>query len=129
MSKANDDISKSLPLSRLFQSPTAKVLDFLFLNRDFDYSESDIASLSNTAPRTLQRVLITLKEENLIKRTRKSGRSNMYKANLDNKSGKYLLNYVRLGIENNLDTIPQITQQDECKNESQNNSIVTTIKN
>ena len=129
MSKANDNISKSLPLSRLFQSPTAKVLDFLFLNRDFDYSESDIASLSNTAPRTLQRVLITLKEEKLIKRTRKSGRSNMYKANLDNKLGEYLLNYVRLGIENNLDTIPQITQQDECKNELQNDSIVTTIKN
>lgn len=98
----------SLPLSRVFQSPAAKVLDFLFLNRDFDYSESDISSLSKTAPRTLQRVLIILKEENLIKKTRKSGRSIMYKANLDNKLGEYLLNYVRLGIENNLNTIPQI---------------------
>lgn len=106
MSKQEDQYS--LPLSRIFQSPTSKVLDFLFVNRDFDYSESDIASLSNTAPRTLQRVLIILKKEKLIKKTRKSNRSNMYKANLENKLGEYLSLYVRTAIENQLDTVPEI---------------------
>jgi predicted transcriptional regulator len=98
---------ESLPLTRLFRSPSAKVLDFLFLNRDFDYSESDISQLSGVPSRTLQRVLPILKEEKLIKKTRTSSRSAMYTANLDSGVGESLFKYVKLSIEANLDTIEE----------------------
>ncbi|MCH7647042.1 MAG: hypothetical protein IIA83_00330 [Thaumarchaeota archaeon] len=100
-----NDVTEYLPLSIVFKSPSAKVLDFLLLNRDFDYSESDISSLSNTSPRTLQRVLPILKEEKLVKETRKSGKSIMYKANVDSKKGQALLEFLKLSIEDNLDRI------------------------
>ena len=99
------DHEDSLPLTRLFRSPSAKVLDFLFLNRDFDYSESDISRLSGVSPRTLQRVLPILKEEKLIKKTRTSSRNAMYTANLDSRVGDSLFQYVKQAVEANLDTI------------------------
>ena len=104
---SEDDVSEYLPLGALFTSPSAKVLDFLLLNRDFDYSESDISNLSNTAPRTLQRVLPILKEEKLVKETRKSGKSRMYRANIERKKGQALLEFIKLSIEDNLDTISE----------------------
>ena len=102
---SENDITEYLPLSVIFKTPSAKVLDFLLLNRDFDYSESDISNLSNTPTRTLQRILPILKEENLIRQTRKSGKSAMYKANIENKKGQALLEFIKLSIESNLDTI------------------------
>ena len=108
-----DNVGEDLPLSILFKSPTAKVLDFLLLNRDFDYSESDISNLSNTPSRTLQRVLPLLKEEKLVKQTRKSGRSTMYKANIESKKGKALLEFVKLSLEDNLDTIKESPMMEE----------------
>lgn len=105
MLKENSD--DSLPLTRLFRSPSAKVLDFLFLNRDFDYSESDISQLAGVPSRTLQRVLPILKEEKLIRKTRTSSRSTMYTANLDSGVGESLFQYVKQSIEANLDTISE----------------------
>ena len=99
-------IVEALPLSRLFKGPQARVLDFLFLNRDFDYSESDICRLSGVPSRTLQRVLPILKEEKLIKKTRKSGNSVMYVADTVSKRGATLLQFVKYSVEANLDTIP-----------------------
>lgn len=84
-----------LPLSRIFNSPSSKILDFLLTNQDFDYSESDLAKLTNVSPRTVQRTLPYLLEENLIKRTGKSGKAFMYKANLDSSRIDGLLNYIK----------------------------------
>lgn len=110
---SSQSIEEALPLTRLFRSPSAKVLDFLFLNREFDYSESDIAQLSGVPSRTLQRVLPVLKEEKLIKSTRTSSRSKMYTANLDTGMGESLFQYVMHAVEANLDTITEPTMVSE----------------
>lgn len=84
-----------LPLSRIFNSPPSKILDFLLTNPDFDYSESDIARLTNISPRTVQRTLPYLLKENLVKRTGKSGKAYMYEANLDSSRIIALSEYVK----------------------------------
>ena len=84
-----------LPLSRIFNSPSSKILDFLLTNQDFDYSESDISKLTGVSPRTVQRTLPDLLEENLVKHTRKSGKAYMYKANLDSSRVVGLLDYIK----------------------------------
>ncbi len=109
----SQSIEEALPLTRLFRSPSAKVLDFLFLNREFDYSESDIAQLSGVPSRTLQRVLPVLKEEKLIKSIRTSSRNKMYTANLDTGMGESLFKYVMHAVEANLDTITEPTMVSE----------------
>ena len=84
-----------LPLSRIFTIPSAsKVLDFLLTNQDFDYSESDIARLTNISPRSIQRTLPYLIDENLIAHTGKSGKAFMYKANLNSSRMNALLEYI-----------------------------------
>ena len=127
-SMLNQNSEESLPLTRLFRSPSAKVLDFLFLNRDFDYSESDISQLSGVPARTLQRVLPILKEEKLIKKTRTSSRSTMYTANLDSGVGESLFQYVKQSIEANLDTITEPTiVSDQRKDTTDQIGLRTTI--
>ena len=84
-----------LPLSRIFNSPSSKILDFLLTNQDFDYSESDVAKLTGISPRTVQRTLPYLREENLVKRTGKSGKAFMYKANLDSSRVIALSEYIK----------------------------------
>jgi len=87
--------SSLLPLSRIFNSPGSKVLDFLLSNQNFDYSESDIAKLTNVSSRTIQRILPFLLEEKLVRRTRKSGKAFMYEANLESPRIQALLDYIK----------------------------------
>ncbi len=92
-----------LPLSRIFNSTTAKILDFLLTNQEFDYSESDISKLASVPPRTLQRALPLLVEEGLVRHTRKSGKAFMYEANLDSKKTRALFEYVKAARTENLE--------------------------
>ena len=84
-----------LPLSRIFNSPASKILDFLLTNQSFDYSESDITKLTALSPRTVQRTLPDLIDGNLVRRTRKSGKAFMYEANLDSPRIQALLDYIK----------------------------------
>ena len=93
------------PLTTIFNTASAKILDFLLLNRDFDYSEADISRLAQTPVRTLQRALPMLLEEKLVRTTRKSGRSTMYMANIDSKRGEILLSYVKISLEENIRSV------------------------
>ena len=97
-----------LPLDRIFNTSAAKVLDFLLLNRDFDYSESDISKTAMIPYRTLQRTLPKLVEEKLVIQTRKSGRSYMYEANMDSKRTQTLLQYVKETMNENLNQLEMI---------------------
>ena len=87
--------SSLLPLSRIFNSPASKIMDFLLTNQDFDYSESDISKQTGVSARTIQRTLPYLVDENLVRRTRKSGKAFMYESNLDSSRTNALLDYIK----------------------------------
>ena len=87
--------NSQMPLTRIFNSPGSKILDFLLTNQNFDYSESDIAKITNVSPRTIQRTLPFLLDEKLIRRTRKSGKAFMYEANLESPRIQALLEYIK----------------------------------
>ena len=84
-----------LPLTRVFNSPSSKILDFLLTNQNFDYSESDIARLAGISPRTVQRTIPDLLKETLVERTRKSSKTFMYKADLNSSRINALLEYIK----------------------------------
>ncbi|MDE1878746.1 MAG: hypothetical protein KGI07_09575 [Thaumarchaeota archaeon] len=96
------EISDALPLERIFGNPVSKTLDFLIMNQDFDYSESDISRLAGVPARTLQRVMPCLLTEQLVIRTRKSSKTNMYKANFESKRTLALQQFIKATIEENL---------------------------
>ncbi len=66
------------------ESPVLRVLDFLVVNEDFDYSMTDIASLSGVGYSTLKLFWNRLEDAKIMKQTRIVGKAKMYRLNFDN---------------------------------------------
>ena len=66
------------------ESPMLRVLDFLIVNEDFDYSMTDIASLSGVGYSTLKLFWKKLEENKIVKQTRAVGKAKMYRLNSGN---------------------------------------------
>src|SRR3972149_10775122 len=82
--KENSEEANPPALRKLFQdSAAAKLLDFLTLYRDFDYSKVEISRNSGVAWKTLYRVWPLLEKYDLIVQTRRIGRATMFKLNTD----------------------------------------------
>lgn len=85
-------VLESGPLERLFNGfALAQILDFLTTFRKWDYSKSDIAKNSGVSFRTALNLLEKLEALDLIKQTRRVGRAQMYKLNLENEAAKALV--------------------------------------
>ena len=65
-------------------SPMLKVLDFLIVNEDFDYSMTNIASQSGVGYSTLKLFWKKLEESKIVKQTRVVGKAKMYRLNFEN---------------------------------------------
>ncbi len=65
-------------------SPILKVLDFLVVNEDFDYSMSDIARFSGVGYSTLKLFWHKLERNNIVANTRVVGKARMYRLNTSN---------------------------------------------
>ena len=83
--KAQTETQKAIesgPLERLFNGTApAKILDFLTVFRDYDYSKMDIAKNSGVSFRHALREIEKLEQLSLIKQTRTVGHAQMYKLN------------------------------------------------
>ena len=75
---------KTVFLEIFGNSPILRVLDFLVVNEEFDYSMSDIAKLSGVGYATLKLFWKKLEEEKIITNTRTVGKAKMYKINVSN---------------------------------------------
>ncbi len=65
-------------------SPILRVMDFLVVNEDFDYSMTDIASLSGVGYSTLKLFWSKLEKEGIVVNVRTIGKAKMYKLDLSN---------------------------------------------
>lgn len=79
------------PLERLYNGVApAKILDFLTLFRDYDYSKMDIAKNSGVSFRHALREIAKLEELGLIRQTRTVGHAQMFKLNTENPAATLL---------------------------------------
>ena len=69
-------------------SPMLRVMDFLIVNEDFDYSMTDIAAQSGVGYSTLKLFWKKLEESKIVKQTRVVGKAKMYRLNFDNPAVK-----------------------------------------
>jgi len=65
-------------------SPLMRILDFLVVNEEFDYSMADIARFSGVGYATLKLMWPRLEGNEVIKQTRAVGKAKMYQLNLEN---------------------------------------------
>lgn len=72
-------------------NPIIKVLDFLITFADFDYPLTEIAKNSGVSYLTLQTFWHKLEKNNIVIKTRRIGKSDMFKLNTDNPAVKQLI--------------------------------------
>ena len=75
---------KTMFLKVFGDSPVLRVMDFLAVNEDFDYSMTDIAKLSGVGYATLKLFWSTLEKGGVVANTRRVGKARMYRLNLIN---------------------------------------------
>jgi DNA-binding transcriptional regulator YhcF (GntR family) len=95
--------NKNRPLESIFQNTSARILDFLILNRKFDYSVPEMSKITQIPLRTIQRVLPHLVEKEIIKETGKIGNTKMYMLNTNSELTELLRQYVITTINMNID--------------------------
>lgn len=76
---------RSIFVEILGDYPLIRVLNFLLMYREFDYSLSDIAEESDVAWSTLHLLWPKLEQRGMVKLTREVGNAKMYKLNTENK--------------------------------------------
>lgn len=77
-------MQKSLFVETFGDYPIIRVIDFLIENEIFDYSKKDISTHSEVSWNTLEKFFNQLVKKDLVVKTRKVGKSQMYKINLEN---------------------------------------------
>ena|SRR3989344_2642271 len=72
-------------------NPTIKVLDFLITFSDFDYPLTEIAKNSRVSYSTMQTFWYKLEKNNIVIKTRRVGKSDLFKLNTANPAVKELI--------------------------------------
>lgn len=72
-------------------NPVTKVLDFLITFADFDYPLTEIAKNSGVSYSTLQTFWDKLERNNIVIKTRRVGKSDLFKLNAKNPAVKQLV--------------------------------------
>jgi len=73
------------------EAPIARVIDFLIDNQEFDYSLTDIAKGAEVGWTTLHQFWPELVKIGVVKKTRKIGRAELYKLDLESPLVKKLI--------------------------------------
>lgn len=73
------------------ETPIMKVLDFLITFQAFDYPMTEIAKNSGVGYSTLQSFWDKIERNNIVIKTRRVGKSDMYKLNTKNPAVKQLI--------------------------------------
>jgi len=101
-------------LKALGDTPKLRVLDFLIDNDLFDYNLTEIARESNVSYNSLMSFFDEFVEKGIIIKTRKQGKSNLYKLNTDNLFVRHL---IRLDVELAVGPLLKETKSDILKKE------------
>ena len=72
-------------------SPIMKVLDFLITFADFDYPLTEISKNSGVSYSTMQTFWTRLEKNSIVVKTRRIGKSDLYKLNISNPAVKELI--------------------------------------
>lgn len=112
--------NRNRPLESIFQNSPARVLDFLILNQNFDYSAAEISRITGIPLRTVQRVLPHLVQKELVKETGKIGNTRMYIINSKSELSELLRQYVMTRINIDIDK----SRRQGTSNKLNNNSLM-----
>lgn len=94
-------------------TPKNKVLDFLIVAQDFDYSLKELSKFSNVSYPAIKQLKKELVKDKWITLTRKIGKAQMYKLNLKNPVVKKFIDYYWAVVESAVEEELGIKKKDE----------------
>ena len=100
--------NKSAFLEYFGNTPKLRFLDFLIGNHFFDFNMTDMAREANISYNSLKSFFEEFLQKGIIIKTRRVGKSNMYKLNIENATTQNFLKFAwfltkqDLGVENSL---------------------------
>lgn len=77
---------KSAFLEFVGDTPFTRLLNFLIIGREFDYTLTDLANKAGVSWTTLNRIFPKLREQNIVVEVRQVGRARLYKLNINNQN-------------------------------------------
>lgn len=84
---------ESIFIKLLGDYPLIRILNFLLIFREFDYSLTDIADNSGVAWSTLNLLWPKMESMQIVAHTRNVGKAKMYKLNTQNKTAQDLIRF------------------------------------
>ena len=104
-------MGESIFLKLIGNSPLSKVLDFLLTSRDFDYSKKEIAENSEISYNTLNSIWSQPISNDIIVKTRRIGKQDMFKLNTENRLIKELVNFYDALLRQSIDKHAKVMTQ------------------
>lgn len=87
------DLGDSLLLKAFRNSPKLRIIDVFLTNPFFDFSKNELVRELGMSKQTLYKYFKDLEDLGIVKVSRKIGRTNLYKVNLENPMVKMLNEY------------------------------------
>jgi predicted transcriptional regulator len=96
-------MDESIFIKLLGDSPLNKVWDFLLTAREFDYSKKEIAENADISYNTLNSLWSSLLANEIIVKTRRIGKQDMFKLNAENLFVKELIKFFDSLLKSSID--------------------------
>ncbi len=97
--------NKSLFLKQFGDTPQLRVLDFFIDNHFFDFPLTEIARESNVSYNSLKLIMPQFVHNGIVYKTRRIGKSNYYKLNMDNILVKNLIKLDWMLVEKSIENM------------------------
>lgn len=81
MDEKEIEFTKNRPLERIFRNNIARIIDFLIINQQFQFTSREISDLTEMPLRSVQRILPQLIQTKIVKANRRKGRILSYELN------------------------------------------------
>jgi hypothetical protein len=76
---------KNRPLERIFRNNIARVIDFLIINQQFNFTTTEISKSSEIPLRTVQRIIPQLVQNKIVVENKSKGKIKNYELNRNSK--------------------------------------------
>ncbi len=113
---------RSVFLEREGYTPKNKVLDFLIIAQDYDYSLKEIAKYSKVSYPCIKQLKKELVKDKWITLTRKVGKAQMYKLNLKNKKVQKFIDFFWAVVSEVVEKELGIKDKEESKEDFKSSS-------
>ena len=120
---------KSLFLKKQGATPRNKVLDFLIVHQELDYSLKEIARYSGAGYSTVKILIKKLVKEKWITLTRKISKIVLYKLNINNSEVRKFIEFFWEVIENEIQKREKIPVKEDFKSYSSVKGMAVSARN